>query len=77
MIPVEQKCAHEVDMKHLPTPTPVTTELWRFPIMGEETWAGVDVHNAFTRSTSNFHHSREFDHGTQAQQFTQFTQIQS
>jgi hypothetical protein len=64
-------------MKHLPTPTPATTELRRFPIMGEETWAGVGVHNAFIRDTSSIHHSRKFTHDTQTQQFTQFAQIQS
>ena len=64
-------------MKHLPTPTPATTELWRFPIMGEETWAGVDELCTSTRNTSKFHHLRKFDHDTQTQQFTQFTQIQS
>jgi hypothetical protein len=77
MIPPVPTCEHEVDMKHLPTPTPATTELWRFPIMGEETWAGVDVHSTFPPDTSNFHPSRKFDHVTQTQQFTQFTQDQS
>ena len=30
MIPAEQKCAHEVDMKLLPTPTPVTDRVVAF-----------------------------------------------
>jgi hypothetical protein len=64
-------------MKHLLIQTPATTEFWRFPIMGEETWAGVGAHNAFIRDTSSFHHSRKFDHVTQTQQFTQFTQVLS
>jgi hypothetical protein len=62
-------------MKHLLIQTPATTEFWRFPIMGEETWAGVGAHNAFNRYTSSLHHSRKFDHVTQTQQFTQFTQV--
>ena len=62
-------------MKHLLIQTPATTEFWRFPIMGEETWAGVGAHNAFIRDTSSIHPSRKFDHVTQTQQFTQFTQV--
>jgi hypothetical protein len=61
-------------MKQL-TQIPATTEFWRFPIMGEETWAGVDVQNTFTRGTSSFHHSRRYHHVTPTQQFTQFTQV--
>jgi len=37
MILPEQKCEHEVDMKKLLG----KTDLWRFPIMCEEIWAGV------------------------------------
>ncbi len=52
------------------------TDLWRFPIMGEETWAGVEAHCAAAPDTSTIHPLRRADHVTQTQQFTQFTQIQ-
>jgi hypothetical protein len=52
------------------------TELWRFPIMGEETWAGVNALQAFIPDTGTTHHSRRYDHVTPTQQFTQFTQNQ-
>ena len=49
------------------------TDFWRFPIMGEETWAGVNVCHAFASDTGIFHYHRRFHHGTPTQQFTQFT----
>jgi hypothetical protein len=52
------------------------TEYWRFPIMGEETWAGVAARRAATPVSSNFHSMRRSDHVTQTQKYTQFTQIQ-
>ena len=54
------------------------TDFWQFPIMGEETWAGVnvalDMHGSFTSDTGIIHHHRRSHHGTPTQQFTQFTQ---
>jgi hypothetical protein len=52
------------------------TELWRFPIMGEETWAGVNALRAFIPDTGSIHQTKRHDHDTPTQQFTQFTQIQ-
>jgi hypothetical protein len=48
------------------------TDLWRFPITGEETWAGVDKRRASGLNTE-FHHPRRSDHVTSTQQGTRFT----
>lgn len=50
-------------MKLLPGPT----DLWRFPITGEETWAGVDEQCAF-RMFTDTPTNRRFNHVTTPQQ---------
>ena len=52
---------------------PEPTEFWRFPITGEETWAGVKLRHA--ANPGHFHPYRRSDHDTQTQQFTQFTPL--
>jgi hypothetical protein len=53
------------------------TDNWRFPITGEETWAGVNVRHAFAFANGTIQHHRRFHYVTPTQQFTQFSQIQS
>jgi len=57
-------------MKQQPGPT----DFWRFPITGEETWAGVNVCHSFASVTGFIHHCRRPYHGTPTQQVTQLTQ---
>ena len=58
ILPV-QKCEHEVDMKQLLG----KTELWHFPIICEEIWAGVEK-VTFPTQANNFekHSSTENHH---------------
>jgi hypothetical protein len=49
------------------------TELWRFPVMGEETWAGAEARRATAPATSTIHPLRRSDHVTPTQQFTPFS----
>jgi len=58
-------------MKRVPGPT----EYWRFPITGEETWAGVIAHRAITSQPGLFH-TKETHHVTSQPQLTQFPQSQ-
>jgi hypothetical protein len=54
-------------------PRHAPTEFWRFPITGEETWAGVDLRHAQT--PGDFYQYRRSDHDTPTQQFTQLTPL--
>ena len=60
----DQKCAFEVAMKHLLG----QTEYWRFPIMGEETWTGVEEDKSSIFRLSHFHLSRRQHHESSTQQ---------
>lgn len=59
-------------MNQLPGPT----LFWRFPIMGEETWAGVNVRHAFASTNGIFHLNRSSHHDTSPPPVPEFTQNQ-
>ena len=48
------------------------TDLWRFPITGEETWAGVGGQCAPKPVTGKFYLARRSDHATSTQQGSRF-----
>jgi hypothetical protein len=50
------------------------TDLWRFPITGEETWAGVGGLCALNPVTGKFQFARRSDHVTSTQQSSRFAQ---
>ncbi|MFT5506929.1 MAG: hypothetical protein ACI8XC_004657, partial [Gammaproteobacteria bacterium] len=52
------------------------TENWRFPIMSEETWAGVEENKTSTTLSSNTHHFRRHDHDPSTKQFQSSTPVQ-
>ena len=49
------------------------TDHWRFPIIGEETWAGVEGIYSSISSLSHFHHFRRQHHEPSTQQIQSFT----
>lgn len=51
------------------------TDLWRFPITGEETWAGVDRQCPSRANTDTFHHTRRYHHVTSTYQDPRLTQV--
>ena len=51
-------------------PLSAPTELWRFPITGEETWAGVQVCRTPALDTGFIHSHRRSQHGTPTQAIT-------
>ena len=52
------------------------TELWRFPIMGEETWVGVDGLCSSNSFTLVFHLYRRTRHDPSTQQSQNFPKVQ-
>lgn len=65
MIPRVQKCEHEVEMKTLKG----QTDLWRYTIMGEETWAGASSRNISTNTGQCFPKLQEPSHVSSSQQY--------
>jgi hypothetical protein len=50
------------------------TDLWRFPITGEETWAGVGEQYSSSSYTDSFHPTRRYHHATSTQPDPRLTQ---
>ncbi len=48
------------------------TGLWRFPITGEETWAGVGEYFSPFSDTDSFQVTRRFSYVTPTQQYPRF-----
>ena len=52
-----------------------TTDLWCFPIMGEETWAGVDGFCLSFYPNPSFHLNRSTHHDPSTQQIQNCTSV--
>ena len=51
------------------------TDLWRFPITGEETWAGVGGQCSSRSNTDSFHQTRRYHHVTSTHQDPRHAQV--
>ena len=51
------------------------TDHWQFPIMGEETWAGVDENTSSNSALDHLSHLRKPNHVTTSQHIQGFTPV--